>query len=248
MPGNMWDMGPEEDDEQDEDLTLQLTRVSASPTDDPKVFKVHLESTRGTIEGILHPVEGGTGAVICVGGAMGGFDGPADSLYPRLAGLLAPKGVTTLRIEYRQPNNFEECVIDVMAGCSFMQGIGAEDLVLLGHSFGAAVVIKAGELFPRVRGVAAMSPQLHGTRQVQQLGRPLLLIHGTSDSILDSEASEDIYRRAQDPKRIVLFSDTGHSLVQAKAQIDALLTEWIPQRLNDDPMQSGRSECIADGA
>ncbi|MBK6661555.1 MAG: hypothetical protein IPG47_01955 [Thermoflexaceae bacterium] len=173
MPGNMWDMGPEEDDEQDEDLTLQLTRVSASPTDDPKVFKVHLESTRGTIEGILHPVEGGTGAVICVGGAMGGFDGPADSLYPRLAGLLAPKGVTTLRIEYRQPNNFEECVIDVMAGCSFMQGIGAEDLVLLGHSFGAAVVIKAGELFPRVRGVAAMSPQLHGTRQVQQLGRPL---------------------------------------------------------------------------
>ena len=248
MPGNMWDLGPEEDDEQDEDLTLQLTRVSASPTDDPKVFKVHLESTRGTIEGILHPVEGGTGAVICVGGAMGGFDGPADSLYPRLAGLLAPKGVTTLRIEYRQPNNFEECVIDVMAGCSFMQGIGAEDLVLLGHSFGAAVAIKAGELFPRVRGVAAMSPQLHGTRQVQQLGRPLLLIHGTSDSILDSEASEDIYRRAQDPKRIVLFSDTGHSLVQAKAQIDALLTEWIPQRLNDDPMQSGRSEYIADGA
>jgi len=241
-------MGPEDDDEQDEDLTLQLTRVSASPTDDPKVFRVHLESTRGTIEGILHPVEGGTGAVICVGGAMGGFDGPADSLYPRLAGLLGPKGVTTLRLQYRQPNNFEECVIDVMAGCSFMQGIGAEDLVLLGHSFGAAVVIKAGELFPRVRGVAAMSPQLHGTRQVQQLGRPLLLIHGTSDSILDSEASEDIYRRAQDPKRIVLFSDTGHSLVQAKAQIDALLTEWIPQRLNDDPMQSGRSEYIADGA
>ncbi|MBK6661556.1 MAG: hypothetical protein IPG47_01960 [Thermoflexaceae bacterium] len=46
----------------------------------------------------------------------------------------------------------------------------------------------------------------------------------------------------------MLFADTGHSLVQAKAQIDALLTEWIPQRLNDDPMQSGRSEYIADGA
>ena len=246
MPGNMWDMGPE-DDANDEDLTLQITRVAAAPTDEPGVFRVRLESTRGTIEGVLHAVEGGTGAVICVGGAMGGLDGPADRMYPRLAGLLAAKGVTTLRLEYREPNNFEECVIDVMAGCSFMQGIGAVDLVLVGHSFGGAVVIKAGELFPRVRGVASMSPQLHGTRQVEQMGKPLLLVHGVADSVLDAEASEDIYRRALDPKRIVLFADTGHSLIQAKNQIDALLTEWIPQRLNDEPMQSGRSEYIADG-
>ena len=75
MPGNMWDMGPE-DDANDEDLTLQITRVAAAPTDEPGVFRVRLESTRGTIEGVLHAVEGGTGAVICVGGAMGGAAAP----------------------------------------------------------------------------------------------------------------------------------------------------------------------------
>ena len=97
MPGNMWDMGPEEDDEQDEDLTLQLTRVSASPTDDPKVFKVHLESTRGTIEGILHPVEGGTGAVICVGGAMGeGRSGPEFDVFAQQVEALARAAAAAL--------------------------------------------------------------------------------------------------------------------------------------------------------
>ena len=45
-------------------------------------------------------------------------------------------------------------------------------------------------------GVASLSPQLYGTRQVENLNRPLLLVHGMSDNVLSHEASEDIYRRA----------------------------------------------------
>ncbi|HMO95814.1 MAG TPA: hypothetical protein PKD27_06805, partial [Tepidiformaceae bacterium] len=124
MPGNMWD-----ESEPPQDLDLRLLRVGAAPlNDDGTVLQVRLETTRGTIEGILHPVEGGTGAVVCVGGAMGGLDGPADKLYERLAGLLAPSRVTVLRLNYREPNNFEECVLDTLAGCSFLRGIGAAEL------------------------------------------------------------------------------------------------------------------------
>lgn len=235
----MWDE-PEEEPQQD--LDLRLLRVGAQPLDDSGALRVRLETTRGEIEGILHPVEGGTSAVICVGGAMGGLDGPADSLYARLPILLSGAKVTVLRLEYRKPNEFEECVLDALAGCSFMKGIGATDIVLVGHSFGGAVVVKAGELHESIRGVASLSPQLHGTRQVENLDKPLLLVHGMADTILSYEASEDIYRRANEPKRIVLFAEAGHSLIQAKQQIDDLLADWIPARLGGVPEPGGREE------
>lgn len=229
MPGNMWD---EPEPAPNDGYELRLLRVAAQPADTPGAFNVLLDTSRGQIEGILHAVEGGTGAVVCVGGAMGGLNGPADSLYARLPALLAHTGVTVLRINYREPNNFDESMLDVLAACSFLKGIGATDIVLLGHSFGAAVVIKAGELAPLVRAVASLSPQLYGTRQVEQLDKPLLLVHGMADTILSHEASEDIYARALEPKRIVLFADAGHSLIQAKDELDALLSEWIPAALS----------------
>lgn len=238
VPGNMWD----EPDEPEKDLDLRLLRVAAQPLDDSGALRVMLDTTRGGIEAILHPVEGGTAAVICVGGAMGGLDGPADRLYARLPLLLASARVTVLRIEYRKPNEFEECVLDVLAGCSFLKGIGATDLALVGHSFGGAVVIKAGELHSMVRGVASLSPQLFGTRQVENLARPLLLVHGMADTILSHEASEDIYRRANEPKRIVLYAEAGHSLIQAKDQVDELLGDWLAARLAGMPEAGGREE------
>jgi pimeloyl-ACP methyl ester carboxylesterase len=237
----MWDDAPE-DNGPAEDLDLRVLQVAAAPSDIPGAFRILLDTSRGEIEGVLHAVEGGTGAVICVGGAMGGLDGPADSLFARLPSLLAAASVTVLRLNYRQPNKLAECVLDVLGGSSFLKGIGATDVVLVGHSFGGAVVIKAGELAPIVRGVVSMSPQLFGTRQVEALGRPLLLVHGMSDTILSHEASEDIYRRALEPKRMVLYAEAGHSLIQAKDQIDELLAEWIPQRLAGEAATSGRSE------
>jgi pimeloyl-ACP methyl ester carboxylesterase len=242
MPGNMWD----EPEVAPSDLELRLNRVAAAPGPDEATFRILLETTRGNIEGLMHPVEGGSGAVVCAGGAMGGLDGPANKLYPRIAKLLAGHSITTFRVDYRIPNNFEECVLDVLAACSFLQGIGAADIALVGHSFGGAVVIKAGQLFPAVRGVASLSPQLFGTRQVDQLAKPLLLIHGAADTVLASEASEDIYRRARDPRRIVLFADTGHSLREAARQIDSVLVPWLLGRLSDERMESGRDELFAD--
>jgi dienelactone hydrolase len=229
-----------------EDITLRLLQVRGMPPDETGAMRIQLVTTRGEIEGILHPVEGGTGAVLCVSGAMGGLDGPADHLYARLANALAVKSVSTLRLDYRMPNVFEECVADVLAGCSFLKGIGAVSVALLGHSFGAAVVIKAAELAPIVAAVVAMSPQLYGTRQVENLDRPLLLVHGAADTVLEHEASEDIFRRANDPKQIVLLADTGHSLMQSKQRVEDLLLEWLPNRLNGDPMETARFEWLAD--
>jgi alpha-beta hydrolase superfamily lysophospholipase len=226
------------------DLTLKVLRAGAAEGSEPGTLQLFLETSRGEIHGLLHPVEGGTGAVVCVGGARGGLDGPADRLYARLPSLLREAAATVLRVHYRHPNALDECVLDVLAGCSFLRGIGAADIVLVGHSFGGAVVIRAGSLFPVVRGVVSLSPQLHGTAEVNTLGVPLLLIHGVGDTILSHEASEDIYRRAQDPREIVLFAETGHGLIEARDEMDAILEEWISARLDDRPATSGRRELV----
>lgn len=238
----MFPNSPDDSPPSEDDLDLRIQRVAVAPTDDPAAMRILLQTTRGEIEGMFHPVEGGTGAVICVGGAMGGVDGPADRLYARLPAELAGHGVTVLRLEYRIPNNFNECVLDVLAGCSLLKGIGATDVVLVGHSFGGAVVIKAGELAPIVRAVASLSTQLYGTREVENLEKPLLLVHGMEDSVLEHEASEDVYRRALEPKRLVLYAEAGHSLIQAKDALTELLREWIPARLGGETMETGRND------
>jgi pimeloyl-ACP methyl ester carboxylesterase len=226
----------------DEDLTLSIRSVAAAPPVDDGSMALQIHTTRGTIQAVFHPVEGGTGAVVFVGGAMGGLNGPANEIYRRLPEALAKQRISSLRVEYRQPNDLQECVLDVLGACSFLKGIGASDVVLVGHSFGGAVVISAAELAPIVRGVVSMSAQLHGTSRVEHLTVPLLLIHGMADTVLGYEASEDIYRRANEPRRIVLYGEAGHSLVQASEDIWDLLLEWLPERLDAVPMEGGREE------
>lgn len=210
------------------DLELSITQVAAHPEPDGNL-RVMIGTTRGEIRGVLHPCATSPAAAIYVAGAMGGFEGPANDLYGRLADRLRPQ-MSGLRIHYRQPGEFEECVLDVLAGASFLRGAGATGgVALVGHSFGGAVVIKAGELSPAVVGVAALSPQLHGTRSVEALGKPLLLVHGMRDGVLNHAASEDIHARALEPKRLVLYGEADHSLNQAAADLEELLASWLPQ-------------------
>lgn len=238
----MWDEPPGEPP----DLDLRILQVAARPLEGPlegePAYRILLRTTRGEIGGILHPVEGGTSALVCVGGAMGGLDGPAQRLYARLPAILVEGRVTVLRLDYRRPNDFLECVLDTLAGCSFLQGVGASELALVGHSFGGAVVVRAGQLSALVRGVVALAPQTYGTQDVAQLGKPLLLVHGTADGILSAMASEEIYRRAAEPRRIVLFEDEDHAFSSAGVRLDELLREWLFARFAGLPMESGRTE------
>jgi dienelactone hydrolase len=222
------DFSDDDDAPVEGDLELAITNVAAHPEPDGNL-RVLNGTSRGEIRGVLHPCPTEPAAVIYVGGAMGGFEGPANDLYGRLADRLRPH-MSGLRIHYRRPGEFEECVLDVLAGVSFLRGVGATGgIALVGHSFGGAVVIKAGEISPAVVGVAALSPQLHGTRTVHQLGKPLLLVHGMRDGVLDHAASEDIHARAVEPKRLVLYAEADHSLAQAAADVEELLALWLSE-------------------
>ena len=221
------------------DLEIAIEAFAARERPDA-ALDVIVRTSRGEISGVLHPCEGEAGAVIFVGGALGGLDGPANAVYPRLANALRqaqgdPAGTTVearvlsgLRLHYRRPGDFTECVLDVLAGLAFLKGLGARRVALVGHSFGAAVAIKCGELSELVSGVAALSPQLYGTRSVQRLApKPLLLVHGIADNVLDCAASTDIFERALEPKRLVLYEGAGHSLASCADELFELLHAWL---------------------
>lgn len=227
---------PQLDGAADEDEELQLSIIGLRTLPDagePGEMAIELNTTRGVIETRLHPCEGKTGCAIFFGGAMGGFDGPADRVYQRLGRDLVARGITSVRVQWRKPGEFEECVMDALAACSFMRGIGAERAVMIGHSFGGAVAIKAGQLGDLVDAVAAMSSQRHGTQDVDSLGKPLLLVHGANDDILDKAASDDIYERAKDPKELVILEGTGHGLLEAADEVYDRLTSFIAEHVGD---------------
>lgn len=224
-----WDDAAEPGSNEPE-YTLAIEGVALAPSDDAEAeYRLILRTSRGEIPGLFTVCEGETGAAVLVSGANGGFDGPADGIYARLAATLRTLGVSTLRLHYRQPGEFQECVLDVLGAISFLKGIGAERVALVGHSFGGTVVISAGVLSPLVSGVAALSSQLYGTSEVAQLApRPLLLVHGMEDVVLEATASETLYARAEEPKRLVLYAEADHSLNHCRAELEELLTDWIP--------------------
>ena len=225
---------PQEQPPRPEEYELSIRGVRAQEGEHPGEMLVELNTTRGAIEMFLQPVEGKTGCAVFIGGAAGGVDGPANQVYVRLAQSLTGRGVSSLRVRYRNAGDFEECVLDALAACSFLKGIGAERAVLVGHSFGGAVAIKAGELGGIVNAVVSMSSQRFGTHDVQQLGKPLLLIHGSRDDVLDRAASDDIFERAIEPKQLVILEGAGHGLLEAADDVFNLLNDFIASHAGDD--------------
>lgn len=210
-----------------DELTLSIKGVRARAGEGPGELEVELDTSRGSITVYLHPCEGKTGCVVFLSGAGGGVKGPANEVFIRLARELVAEGVTSVRVQYREPGEFDECVLDALAACSFLKGLGAEQVVIVGHSFGGAVAVKAGELAPISTAVVGMSSQRFGTQEVAQLGKPLLLIHGSDDDVLDQAASQDIYDRAVEPKQLVLLAGTGHGLTEAADEVHDLLRTFI---------------------
>jgi len=214
-------------------MNLKLDRLFMSGEDDAdgaRALEMHTDS--GIIHTRYHEAKFGDSAVIWVFGDAGGFDGPAGGIYTRLSRQLTQEGVSSLRLDYRHPGDLVSSVLDVFAGLYFLESIGCTKIAVVGHSFGGAVAICAGAANPLVKGVAALSSQSANTDTVADLaGRPLLLMHGTRDEVLPHSCSDDIFRRAREPKEFRLY-DCMHGLDDSRDAIDHDLTAWLVRTLD----------------
>jgi pimeloyl-ACP methyl ester carboxylesterase len=92
------------------------------------------------------------------GGARGGFGRPGQGAYARLAEALRQERISSLRLCYRHPNVLPECALDILAGIAALQRDHVQRIVLVGHSFGGAVIMTAGAVHEQVAGVVALAP------------------------------------------------------------------------------------------
>ena len=217
-----------------EDIEIRIKNISEwQVADDQTGQGISLETTRGTIYTLLHndPYEPTAKGIIWRSGASGGVDGPARKMYSIISNALAPD-IASLRINYRFPGNLTECVMDTLSAVSFMAGIGHTDLVLVGHSFGGAVVIQAAQFSDLVKGVVGLSSQTQGATGVAQITpRPILLMHGEDDNVLSSDCSELIFKWANEPKEIVILPSTGHSLEETAPLVIQRVQSWVIDHL-----------------
>lgn len=212
-------------------VAITLDQVIRGPEDESTDL-VKLVTSQGTLLGRLHPADGDT-AILWVFGAGGGLGGPAGGLYTRLSERLQPEGVTSLELDYRRPGELMGCVLDVLVGIAWLESLGKDRIVLVGHSFGGAVVITAGAHSESVVAVAALSSQTAGTEAVGRLApRPALFLHGDADDILPPACSRDLFARASDPKELILYPDCRHGLDQCREALDRDLLHWL-QRVLD---------------
>lgn len=187
-----------------------------------------LSTDDGPITCRLHDAPAGDSAVLWVFGAGGGLGGPAGGVYPRLARELVPDGVASLEVAYRRLRDLAACVTDVLTGIAYLGTLGRTRIVLVGHSFGGAVVITAGAASDRVIAVAALSSVRGGTGDAPRLSpRPLLLAHGDADEVVPVGCSYDIHDRAREPKQIITYPGCLHGLDQCRDELDRDLLGWL---------------------
>lgn len=213
-----------------DDLSLRI--VGVDPREEiAGARRITIRTTRGEIPMLLHGAAEPGRAVLCLGGAIGGLDGPA-MLYARMGLELPRAGVSVARLDYRAPGEFAECLLDALAAFSFLKGTGYQRMAVIGHSFGGAVAINAGTLSPAVTAVVAISSQLGGAHVVADLApRPLLLVHGTADTVLSHESSQALYERAREPRTLKLIAGADHRFSQDGGELFDLVEEWIMSRV-----------------
>lgn len=203
---------------------------AAEPAEGEAFRAVTLRTGRGPLSVRHYPAAGARSAVVYVGGVGGGWDTPANGLYPRLCAELAGEGIAGVRVRFRDPTVLHEAAADVLAAARWLresEGIAA--LGLVGHSFGGAVAIRAAAALEEARTVVTLATQANGADAVSSLGPrcSILLLHGTADEVLAAANSQRVHAAARERRELILYPAARHGLDEVAGDVHADVREWL---------------------
>ncbi|KDE55623.1 alpha/beta hydrolase [Methanoculleus sp. MH98A] len=218
---------------EDAKIDVRPTDIRRFPQAGEAYDTVEIATDRGTTVCRYYEAQGARNGVVMVGGTGGGFDTPARGLYPRLAEDLPNHRISALRVQYRHPTDLVESAFDTVLGLRYLESRGVAAAGVVGHSLGGAVAIQAAANVPAVRVVVAIATQAAGTDPVAAFaGRAaILLVHGDRDPVLSHRSSEGVYRRAGEPRRLVVYEGAGHTLDEAAGSLYVEVKAWLLKHL-----------------
>lgn len=190
---------------------------------------ITLTTPRGDVMCRYYHTAGVKRAVIFVGGNKGGFESPANNVYPKLCRELQKNNISALRVKFRYPTDLVESVLDVVVGITFLERFGIEEIALVGYSFGGAVVIQAAAAAPEtVTTVVTLATQAYGAEAATYLEDiSLLLIHGANDEILPPHSSTYVHDIAPGKKQLIVYKGATHNLHEVAMPVRKQIHSWL---------------------
>jgi len=175
-----------------------------------------------TLEGVIH-IPDGAGpfplVVVChphplYGGSM--YNNVVDAVCSSLGG----KKIAWLKFNFRgvgrsggrHDNGIGE-KDDARAAISFgadQARMDPQKIGLCGYSFGSLVAFPVAVEDARVKAVAGIAPFVQPENLFHQYARPKLLVCGTRDEFIDSQALEKTVQKMPDPKELSLHPGVDH--------------------------------------
>lgn len=221
---------------QKQELETVILDVIREPQDSFEL--VLIETSRGNVECKYYNAGETDKGVIMVGGVGGGYQTPANSLYPRLCEHLEGIGISSLNIKFRNTNDLAESVIDVLVGIGFLKSESIKIFGFIGYSFGGAVVVQAAFNEKNAKTIVLLSTQGFGLSPISLLPKEtsVFLIHGEEDEKIPPDISVLAYEQAHEPKRIEIYdTKAGHDLDEVADEIYVEIKDWIGKYLESEP-------------
>lgn len=188
-----------------------------------------LTTARGKIKARLYESKPGALAVVAVGGCGVGFNSPAGDLYDRLGKTMMGEGVTLIWLSLRDATDLFEMIHDIRAAVAFLQGRGAANVCLIGHSAGGAGVIATAAMEACASGLVLLSSQNASCELICELNSvPVLFVHGQRDRVIPLPCARQLFSRAQNPKRLQVLA-AGHSLRECREEVFSIVHDWLRQ-------------------
>jgi alpha/beta superfamily hydrolase len=192
-------------------------------------YPITLKTSRGIVECRYYAASSRDKAVVFAGGQEGGWDTPVrNMLYPALSHNLSRNGINCLRIKYRFPMHLAECILDTLAGITFLNQDGIHNVGLVGYGTGGPVVIQAAASSPQVSTVVSIGTNVFGSDASGfRSNQSLLFLHGTKDEVVPVGSLGLTFRNAHDPKKVILYSGARHKLDEVAPEVFATVKEWL---------------------